>query len=247
MRKPCDWCFEPMKAFITRKQTIAFATLCLFVSMPWSVSAEDKFSLVKSLEDYIREARANQTPLQTSQGSLYSENGINSALFADLKARRVNDIVTVRIRENTEAQSAADTQTNRTSSIAAGVPNVFGAENHNKVPLDKLLTATSDRQFQGDGSTNRSGSVDAFLAARVKEVLPNGDLVIEGVKEVKVNNERQMVRLFGVVRPQDIGPNDLVFSTSVANMFVQIDGKGVLSDNMKPGWLFTIFSKVWPF
>jgi len=72
-------------------------------------------------------------------------------------------------------------------------------------------------------------------------------MVIEAVKEVKVNNERQVLRLFGVVRPTDVGPNNLVLSGAIANMLLQIDGKGVLSDNLKQGWLFHLLTKVWPF
>jgi flagellar L-ring protein FlgH len=153
----------------------------------------------------------------------------------------------VRILESTQAQSAADAQTNRSSSVALSVPNLFSVENHTNVLNNNLLTANSDTKFKGDGSTNRSGSVDALLSARVKEVLPNGDMVIEGVKEIKVNNERQMLRLFGVVRPKDIGPGNVVLSTAVANMLVQVDGKGILSDNIKRGWLIGILTKAWPF
>jgi flagellar L-ring protein precursor FlgH len=209
--------------------------------------AEDKFSTSKSLEEYIREARAARPQLQTSEGSLYSVSAINAELFTDIKARRVNDILTIRILESTEAQSAANAQTNRSSSVSLGLPNFFGLENHTNVPMDQLLTANSDIKFKGDGSTNRSGSVDAFLSARVKEVLPNGDLVIEGVKEIKVNNERQMLRLFGVVRSRDIGPGNVVLSNAIANMLVQVDGKGILSDNITKGWLLGIISRVWPF
>ena len=231
------------------KKTITIlAVLFLLPSVSERVGAADKFSMVQSLEDYIRQARTNQPPLQTLQGSLYYDTGVNSELFTDRKARRINDIVTIRIQEDTKAQSAADAQTTRKSSIALGTPNLFGIENHNaKVPLNKLVTANSDTQFKGDGSTNRSGSVDALLSARVREVLPNGDMVIEGVKEVKVNNERQMLRLFGVVRPRDVGPDNIVFSTSIANMLVQVDGKGVLSDSIKQGWLFGFLAKAWPF
>jgi flagellar L-ring protein precursor FlgH len=174
-------------------------------------------------------------------------SAINAELFTDIKARRVNDILTIRILESTEAQSAANAQTNRSSSVSLGLPNFFGLENHTNVPMDQLLTANSDIKFKGDGSTNRSGSVDAFLSARVKEVLPNGDLVIEGVKEIKVNNERQMLRLFGVVRSRDIGPGNVVLSNAIANMLVQVDGKGILSDNITKGWLLGIISRVWPF
>jgi flagellar P-ring protein precursor FlgI len=151
--------------------------------MAGNAYAEDKFNMTQSLEEYIRQARASQIPLQTSEGSLYSRSGINSELFTDIKAKRVNDIVTIRILESTQAQSAADAQTNRSSSVSLGIQNLFGAENHTSV-LQNMLTANSDLQFQGEGSTNRSGSVDALLSARVREVLPNGDMVIEGVKLV---------------------------------------------------------------
>jgi flagellar L-ring protein precursor FlgH len=149
--------------------------------------------------------------------------------------------------ESTVAESTADSQTNRKGSTALSVPNFFGIENHTSVPMSKLVTANTDMQFKGDGTTKRSGSVSAFMAARVRDVLPNGNLVIEGIKEVKVNNERQMLRLFGVVRPRDIGPDNVVVSAAIANMMVQIDGRGILSDNLKPGWLFHILTKVWPF
>jgi flagellar L-ring protein precursor FlgH len=209
--------------------------------------AEDRFDMSKSLEEYIKEARAAQPQLQTSEGSLYSGAAINAELFTDIKARHVNDIVTIRILENTQAESVANAQTSRSSSVNLGIPHLFGVENHTSLPMDTLLTANTDMNFQGDGSTNRSGSVNAFLSARVKEVLPNGDMVIEGVKEVKVNNERQMLRLFGVVRSRDIGPANVVLSTAIANMLVQVDGKGILSDNIRRGWLLGIITRVWPF
>ncbi|HEX4998911.1 MAG TPA: flagellar basal body L-ring protein FlgH [Terriglobia bacterium] len=228
-----------MKKLIPLLFLVAYADTVL-------LGEENRLNMAKSLEEYIREARAAQSPLQTSGGSLYSGAAVNAELFTDIKARRVNDIVTIRILESTEAQSAADAQTNRSSSFSVGFPKMAGLENH-VGSLDNLFAGKSSANFKGDGSTNRSGSVDALLSARVKEVLPNGDMVIEGVKEIKVNNERQLLRLFGVVRSKDIGPGNVVYSTAIANMFVQIDGHGVLSDNIKRGWLMDIISKAWPF
>lgn len=149
-----------MKKGLTVKRLILAASL--LASVPHIATAEDRFSMTDSLEDYIRLARANQAPLQTAGGSLYSPAAVNSELFTDIKARRVNDIVTVRILESTQAQSAADAQTNRSSAVALGVPNLFGLENHTSVPLQNLLTANSDTSFKGNGTTNRSGSVDAL-------------------------------------------------------------------------------------
>ena len=201
-----------------------------------------------SLDEYIHQAKANQPPLQSSEGSLYTGAGPNADLYSDFKARRINDLVTIRIEETTTAANTADTQTGRKSSTALGVPNFFGIENHTpSIPFNTLVTANSDQSFKGDGSTTRTGVVSAYLSARVRDVLPNGDLVIEGIKEIKVNSERQLISLFGVVRPRDIGPNNVVSSTVIANMLVQVEGKGILSESLKPGWLYRAVTKIWPF
>jgi flagellar L-ring protein precursor FlgH len=203
----------------------------------------------KSLEEYIRQAKANSPQLVTPEGSLYNTGAVNASLFTDFKARRANDIITIRVIESTVAESSADAQTNRSSSVDLGVPKFFGANTSpsSNLTLEQLIAANSDMQFQGDGSTNRSGSVSAFLSGRVADVLPNGDLVIEAVKEVKVNNERQVIRLLGVVRAVDIGPNNVVLSGAISNLQLQIDGKGVLSDTIQPGFFFRILTKFWPF
>lgn len=205
-------------------------------------------SVAQSLEQYIREAKAAQPPLQTSDGSLYSDAGLNSYLVSDLKARRVNDILTIRVLENTSASSVADTQTNRKSTTDLGVPSFFGIENNSSsIPFSKLVSASSESTFKGDGATTRQGRLSAFISARVRDVLPNGDLVIEGTKELKVNNERQMLTLFGVVRTRDVAPNNVVLSSAIANMQIQLDGKGIVSEHLKPGWLYRVLTKVWPF
>jgi flagellar L-ring protein FlgH len=221
--------------------------LCV-LSMPALAEKKNNDAVAKSLDEYLRQARASQPPLQTAEGSLYSDAGLNSYLFTDLKARRVNDILTIRVVESTVASSGADTNATRSSSKNLSVPNLFGLEARTgSVPLANLVSASSESAFAGEGNTNRQGSLSALLSARVREVLPNGDLVIEGIKELKVNSERQTLTLFGVVRTRDIAPNNVVASTSIANMQVQLDGKGVVSDHLKPGWLYRVLTKVWPF
>jgi flagellar L-ring protein precursor FlgH len=232
-----------MKYFI-----LILLVLIITVNASPSLAKTKPNPVAVSLDEYIRQAKANQPPAQTSQGSLYSETGWNSDLYSDVKARRINDIVTIQIQETTIAENTADSQTNRKSATALAVPNIFGVENHNPgIPFDKLVTASTDMGFKGDGTTKRTGIVSAYLSARVRDVLPNGNLVVEGIKEIKVNNERQVLSLFGVVRPKDIGPNNVVLSTAIADMMIQIDGKGILSDNLNPGWLFRFLTKIWPF
>jgi flagellar L-ring protein FlgH len=101
--------------------------------------------------------------------------------------------------------------------------------------------------FAGQGSTTRSGQLQASLTARVCEVLPNGDLVIEGTKDVTVNRERQSLTIRGVIRTRDVSPYNVVFSTAISHMEVKFDGKGVVSDANKPGFLYWLLSKITPF
>jgi len=222
--------------------------ILLIANLVFPLFAKEKPNQIKmSLEEYLRVARSGQVSLQTSEGSLYAEASPNWSLYCDFKAHRANDILTIRVTENTSASSTADSQTGRKGTMKASAPNLFGLENHlSSIPLSNLLNTSSDAQFKGTGSTTRAGTLTAYLSARVVEVLPNGDLVVQGIKELKINNERQLLSLFGVVRPRDIGPDNIVASSNIANMQIQLDGKGMVSENIKPGILYKILSKFWP-
>lgn len=199
-----------------------------------------------SLDAYIQAARAAQMPAQSAEGSLYAEAGPNWNLYSDFKARRLNDIVTIDVVESTVATSQAGSTTSRKGSATAASPALFGLEKVSQVPWSNLVENSSDAEFAGSGTTTRQGTLTAYISARVRDVLPNGDMVIEGVKEVKVNNERQMLTVMGVVRQQDIGYNNVVLSTAIANMQILLDGKGIVSQNIKPGLLSRLLSKFWP-
>ncbi len=220
----------------------------ILISLVQPLYGKEKPNQVKmSLEEYLRMARSGQISMQTGEGSLYAEASPNWNLYSDFKARRANDILTIRVTENTSASSTADSQTGRKGTMKASTPNLFGLENHvASVPLSNLLSTSSDSQFKGTGSTTRAGTLTAYLSARVVEVLPNGDMVVQGIKELKINNERQLLSLYGVVRPKDIGPDNVVASSNIANMQIQLDGKGIVSENIKPGILFKVLSKFWP-
>ena len=82
------------------------------------------------------------------------------------------------------------------------------------------------------------------MTARVTDVLPNGDLVVEGVREIEINGDRQIVVLTGVVRAADIGPSNVVLSTSIGQLRIRYFGRGLMKDNLKPGWLIRVLNKV---
>lgn len=203
---------------------------------------------VSPLEEYLREARQTRLAPSRTGPSLFSPIANNLFLFVDVKARRVNDIVTIQIIENATASNSANTSTDRGGDTSASAPSFFGLERGvSALNFASILQGLSDLSFSGQGTTSRTGSLQASLAARVVEVLPNGDLVLEGVKQVTINRERHVLTLRGVARSRDVSPRNVVLSTAIANMEVSFDGKGVISDANKPGFFYRLWQLISPF
>ncbi len=179
-----------------------------------------------------------------AEGSLWTPSA--PVLFLDQRARHVGDTVTVDIVENNSSSATADTTANRTSTLEAGIPNLLG-KNLNQGSNNDLLSANLSKKYQAQGSTDRSGTVTASIGARVTQVLPNGDLVIYGERETKVNNEVQYIRVSGIIRPDDIGQDNRIQSTYIADAHIEYYGKGSLGDQLQPGFLMRVLDKIWPF
>jgi len=112
---------------------------------------------------------------------------------------------------------------------------------------DDLILAKLGMKYDGKGTTDRQGHVKAYVSAMVVKVLPNGNLYINGRREIKVNNETQYITLSGIVRPEDVSSANEVSSTFVAHMKLAFSGIGPVSDKQQPGWLGRIVDYVWPF
>jgi flagellar L-ring protein precursor FlgH len=187
-----------------------------------------------------------------ADGSLWCDDAPLMAMFSDQKARSVGDIVTIRIAESSDATNQASTATDRSSSLSASVDAFFNAEK--RYPADQpffnpfsRVSGGVESEFEGTGTTRRSGDLNAYITALVTQVLPNGNLVVTGSREVLINNENQIIQLTGVVRPRDISADNQVLSTFVADARISYSGSGVVNDRQKPGWLTNIVMKVWPF
>jgi flagellar L-ring protein precursor FlgH len=173
-------------------------------------------------------------------------------MFSDQKARTVGDIVTIKITESSAATNRASTATDRSSSLSASLDAFFNAEK--RFPADQpffnpfsKLAGGLESEFEGTGTTRRSGDLNAYITALVTKVLPNGNLVVTGSREVLINNENQIIQLTGVIRPRDISADNQVLSTYVADARISYSGSGVVNDRQKPGWLTNIVMTVWPF
>jgi flagellar L-ring protein precursor FlgH len=110
-----------------------------------------------------------------------------------------------------------------------------------------IKAGANKNDFSGSGETKRSGSLTTTMAARVMEVLPNGNLAVEGKREIYVNNEKKEILLQGIVRPRDIASDNTIYSTQIADAKIIYTGIGVLAEKQRPGWAARIFDYVWPF
>lgn len=185
-----------------------------------------------------------------SSGSLWEENG--RGLFADFRATRVGDLVTIRIDETPQASGDASTQMERDGSMTAGVTSLLGitAALQRAYPaLDptQLINLATQSGFEGSGETGRSSRVRASIAVRVKRHLPNGDLYVEGTKVLLVNDEELHIYISGVIRPEDIEQDNSARSSLIADAEVEFTGRGVLTDNQQQGWLSRLLSSLNPF
>lgn len=185
-----------------------------------------------------------------SNGSIWQASSI--ALTEDGKARRIGDIVTIIVTETASASKQAATATGRSSQISAGIPNMLGLEESkiitsNFADLSKLLNASASSKFDGSGSTSRKETLSATISAKVIDLLPNGNLKIEGRRNVKVNYEDQIVTVKGTIRQRDITAENTINSIYVADAQISYSGEGIISDRQKPGWLMNVLDKLWPF
>lgn len=188
-----------------------------------------------------------------AEGSLWSSTGID--MYTDRKARQVGDIVVVRIVEDPQASLNAKTNVSRSSGINAklkflGYMEALAEKNPRLAQnpgVDDLISSELGSEFTGSGTSDRKGYIKAYVSAVVVRVFPNGNLLINGKREIKVNNEAQYIALSGIVRPEDITSTNEVSSTYVADARIFYSGVGAVSDKQKPGWMGKVVDHVWPF
>jgi flagellar L-ring protein precursor FlgH len=184
----------------------------------------------------IHASLADTLSSQRPNGSLWSST--SQSITADFRAHRVGDTITIVVQESSTASSTANTKTSKTDSVT------FGGLTGRLGSLTKLLNnvgGSDSSSLDGQGQTNRTGSLVTTLTATIKQIMPNGNLMIEGTREVTVNSERQKITLSGTIRPQDIQPNNSVSSIALADAVIKYDGKGPVGDKQHRGLLSRIF------
>lgn len=181
-----------------------------------------------------------------NRGGIYQPD-YSLALFEDRKASRVGDIISVILSERTQSSKTADTEITKENAISIDAGTVLGVTpsfgNYG------LQTGVSqNREVTGEASSDQSNSLSGSIAVTVSEVLPNGLLVVRGEKWMTLNRGEEFIRVSGLVRPEDVQPDNTVLSTRLADARIAYSGKGDLADANTQGWASRFFnSEYWPF
>jgi len=187
------------------------------------------------------------------KASLWRKNSFFSSIYSDPKARSINDIVIIKILESSTASNKAALTTSKKTAASMGIDSFLGLETDYKGSItpsfdpSSMFGGTTNNSHQGSGASTRETSISTYISARVTDLMPNGNMIIEAKKEVMVNKEKQTVVLRGIIRPRDIAYNNIIDSNKIADMQVMFNGKGPVSEQARRGWLSWILNLVWPF
>lgn len=185
-------------------------------------------------------------PVQPMDGSIYNA-ATSMNLYGDGRAYRVGDILTVTLQEQTSSKKKNKTELDKETSVSLEQGTAFG---NGISVLGKPLSfnlPTSTTEFAGEGKSDMSNSLNGSISVTVHEVLPNGVLLVRGEKWLTLNQGDEYIRVSGMVRPQDIGSDNTIASTKLADARIAYSGTGAVNDTNVMGWLSRFFvSAIWP-
>ena len=180
-----------------------------------------------------------------SDGALYAKD-TGLALFNDVKARRVGDMITILLSERMQASKSASTSANKDTTTDTGAPLLFGSTVTNSAKEILSNKWETEQKFAGSGSSSQSNRLDGSITVTVAEVYPNGNLFVRGEKWLTLNQGEEYVQVTGIVRPADIGTDNSLPSAKIADARITYSGNGAIADSNRPGLVARLFMKLWP-
>lgn len=189
-------------------------------------------------------APADLRPPVQSSGSIY-QAGYDTRLFEDQTAKRVGDILTIKLLEKTQARKADDLNTKKDTSMSVTAPTLWSMGASLLMGHDLETSMESTKEFKGTGAADQSNSLSGNISVTVVELLPNGNLSVRGEKRVTLNQGDEFIRLSGIVRPVDITSSNIITSDKVADVTIMYVGEGAMADASKMGWLARMVNSAW--
>jgi flagellar L-ring protein FlgH len=212
---------------------------CIVLLVVCGSAAREKSKSHKSLDEYLQRLSSTSAAngLPSSPGSLWTDHGRLADLASDYKARQVGDLVRILVVQSLQAENTGNVATDRSFKASSGIKALAG---HIKTSgVQEIFSPESSQTLQGKAQASSSSSLRTSLTGRVVAVLPGGNLVVEAEREIVMNNEKQTILVRGVVRPGDLAPDNSVPSNAVANLELEVKGKGVVSEGTRPPNVFT--------
>ncbi len=197
---------------------------------------------------YAPTISAAQAMPQRTNGSLY-QDAYGLSLFGDRKAHFVGDVITITLSENTVSKKSANVTVKKADSqvFNSGAGTLLGTDPSFK-GLNLGTNIAQNRNFGGNSGADQSNSLQGNITVTVAEILPNGNLEVRGEKWITLNSGDEFIRISGIVRPDDIAPDNTIASTRLGNAKISYSGTGSLAESQKMGWLAKFFnSDWWPF
>lgn len=233
---------------MTSQIKMSFRSLNLLLVVGTMLALTGCFSNKKPMPDdpaYAPTIAANMPVPQRTEGSLY-QDAYGLSLFGDRKAHFVGDVITVTLSERTVSRKSSGVNTNKNSGVEFNAGPLLGVNPTFKG--NELTTSLEQgRTFDGSADADQSNSLQGNITVTVAEILPNGNLIVRGEKWITLNRGDEFIRISGIVRPDDIEPNNTVVSTRLANAKISYSGTGDLANSTSMGWLSRFFnSDLWP-
>lgn len=183
-----------------------------------------------SLESYVQRVRAQQASEIRTTGSIWSPNGQLVRLGTDVKAFRLHDVVSIVVSESLAASTDGQVKNSRASNANSSVAALFGAIKPGN-PLQNLLNQTSASGLTAQGQSSTNSSLATTFGAEVVDVLPNGMLVVQATRQLTFSQQTQLIKLRGLVRPEDVSAQNQVLSTAMTDLELEVTGKGIVNDS----------------
>lgn len=183
-----------------------------------------------SLQAYVARVRAQQAAEIRTPGSIWSPNGQLVRLGTDVKAFRLHDVVSIVVSENLAASTDGQVKNARASNASSGVTALFGALKASG-PLPNMLNQSSSSGVTAQGQSTTNSSLVTTFGAEVVDVLPNGMLVVQATRQLTFSQQTQLIRLRGLVRPEDVSAQNQVQSAAMTDLELEVTGKGIVNDS----------------
>lgn len=224
---------QPASKLFRRTAILMLFAVPSLLASPWSKVKPHPKTSEQLRQEYIARLQQQYVPAaeQPTVGSLWSAQSILGDFSSDYKARNVNDTITIIASVQTTAAQSGSVDSERTLTSSSSITGILG---RTPSAVNPLLSGQSSSVLKGQGSTASNTTFSTSLTGQVIAVFPNGNLVVQAERQIFMNNQHENVVVRGLVRPGDIGPANTVPSSALSNLEIEMKGKGIIADGVRP-------------